>query len=92
MLSGVALSYPPSLQDKDFLAAGGTDCVASCPVFRVRLAEIGDVPENVIVRSWVPQADLLRLVDVIVHHGGSGTTLGALTVGAPQLILPQGAD
>jgi UDP:flavonoid glycosyltransferase YjiC (YdhE family) len=26
------------------------------------------------------------------HHGGSGTTLGALTVGAPQLILPQGAD
>jgi UDP:flavonoid glycosyltransferase YjiC (YdhE family) len=31
-------------------------------------------------------------VDVVVHHGGSGTTLGALTVGAPQLLLPQGAD
>jgi UDP:flavonoid glycosyltransferase YjiC (YdhE family) len=29
---------------------------------------------------------------VVVHHGGSGTTLDALTVGAPQLILPQGAD
>jgi hypothetical protein len=29
---------------------------------------------------------------VVVHHGGSGATLGALTVGAPQVILPQGAD
>lgn len=42
--------------------------------------------------TWVPQADLLPHVDVVVHHGGSGTTLGALIVGAPQLILPQGAD
>jgi Glycosyltransferase family 28 C-terminal domain len=31
-------------------------------------------------------------VDAVVHHGGSGTTLGALSVGAPQLVLPQGAD
>jgi UDP:flavonoid glycosyltransferase YjiC (YdhE family) len=44
------------------------------------------------VQTWVPQAELLPHVDVVVHHGGSGTTLGALTVGAPQLILPQGAD
>ncbi|WP_158851361.1 glycosyltransferase [Saccharothrix deserti] len=59
---------------------------------RVRLDELGDVPDNVTVRTWVPQADLMPHVDVVVHHGGSGTTLGALTVGAPQLILPQGAD
>lgn len=44
------------------------------------------------MQTWVPQADLLPHVDVVVHHGGSGTTLGVLTVGAPQLILPQGAD
>jgi UDP:flavonoid glycosyltransferase YjiC (YdhE family) len=59
---------------------------------RVRLDQLGDVPDDVTVRTWVPQADLLPHVDVVVHHGGSGTTLGALTVGAPQLILPQGAD
>jgi UDP:flavonoid glycosyltransferase YjiC (YdhE family) len=59
---------------------------------RVRLEQLGDVPDNVTVHAWVPQADLLPHVDVVVHHGGSGTTLGALTVGAPQLILPQGAD
>ncbi|MFC4533047.1 glycosyltransferase [Sphaerisporangium dianthi] len=59
---------------------------------RVRPEELGDVPDNVIVRKWVAQAELLPHVDVVVHHGGSGTTLGALTVGAPQLLLPQGAD
>jgi UDP:flavonoid glycosyltransferase YjiC (YdhE family) len=59
---------------------------------RVRPDELGAMPDNVTVQTWVPQADLLPHVDVVVHHGGSGTTLGALTVGAPQLILPQGAD
>jgi hypothetical protein len=59
---------------------------------RVRSEQLGTVPDNVTVQAWVPQADLLPHVDVVVHHGGSGTTLGALTVGAPQLILPQGAD
>jgi UDP:flavonoid glycosyltransferase YjiC (YdhE family) len=59
---------------------------------RVRVDQLGEQPHNVTVQPWVSQADLLRHVDVVVHHGGSGTTLGALTVGAPQLILPQGAD
>ncbi|MGH3937315.1 MAG: glycosyltransferase [Pseudonocardiaceae bacterium] len=59
---------------------------------QVHLEQLGDVPDNVTVHAWVPQAELLPHVDVVVHHGGSGTTLGALTVGAPQLILPQGAD
>lgn len=59
---------------------------------RVLPEELGEVPGNVTVRMWVPQADLLPHADVVVHHGGSGTTLGALGVGAPQLFLPQGAD
>ncbi|MFD0203587.1 MULTISPECIES: glycosyltransferase [Saccharothrix] len=59
---------------------------------RVRPEQLGTVPADVTVRAWVPQADLLPHVDVVVHHGGSGTTLGALAVGAPQLVLPQGAD
>jgi UDP:flavonoid glycosyltransferase YjiC (YdhE family) len=59
---------------------------------RVRPEQLGDLPDTVTVHTWVPQADLLPHVDVVVHHGGSGTTLGALTAGAPQLVLPQGAD
>jgi MGT family glycosyltransferase len=59
---------------------------------RVPVGQLGSMPENVTVRSWVPQAKLLPRADVVVHHGGSGTTLGALAAGVPQLILPQGAD
>jgi UDP:flavonoid glycosyltransferase YjiC (YdhE family) len=59
---------------------------------RVPPDKLGVVPDNITVQPWVAQANLLPHVDVVVHHGGSGTTLGALTVGAPQLILPQGAD
>ena len=59
---------------------------------RVDVDDLGDIPANVTVRAWVPQAALLPDADVVVHHGGSGTTLGALAVGAPQLIIPQGAD
>ena len=50
------------------------------------------VPAGVTVRSWVPQAAVLARADLVVHHGGSGTTLGALAAGVPQLVLPQGAD
>ena len=52
----------------------------------------GRDPDHVSVHQWVSQAELLPLVDVVVHHGGSGTTLGALAAGVPQLLLPQGAD
>ena len=51
-----------------------------------------DIPDNAVVRPWVAQAALLPIVDLVVHHGGSGTMLGALTHGIPQLVLPQGAD
>ncbi|MFE3058340.1 glycosyltransferase [Nocardia sp. NPDC059239] len=54
--------------------------------------EVGALPGNVSVHGWVPQSRLLPHVDLVVHHGGSGTTLGALNFGVPQLVLPQGAD
>jgi UDP:flavonoid glycosyltransferase YjiC (YdhE family) len=59
---------------------------------RVPPEQLGAVPDRVTVSAWVPQARLLPYTDVVVHHGGSGTTLGALAAGAPQLFLPQGAD
>ena len=41
-------------------------------------ADLGPLPENVIVERYVPQADVLPLCDVAVGHAGSGSTLGAL--------------
>ncbi|MET8266643.1 glycosyltransferase [Micromonospora arida] len=59
---------------------------------RVPVEQLGEIPDHVSVHQWVSQAELLPLVDLVVHHGGSGTTLGALAAGVPQLLLPQGAD
>jgi UDP:flavonoid glycosyltransferase YjiC (YdhE family) len=55
-------------------------------------AALGELPDNVHVERFVAQSEVLPLVDLIVHHGGTGTVLGALEVGLPQLLLPQGAD
>ena len=55
-------------------------------------AELGDLPDSVRVSPWLPQAQLWPHVDLVVHHGGSGTMLGAFAAGVPQLVLPQGVD
>src|SRR5215211_3578296 len=55
-------------------------------------AALGELPGNMHVERFVAQSEVLPLVDLIVHHGGTGTVLGALEVGLPQLLLPQGAD
>jgi UDP:flavonoid glycosyltransferase YjiC (YdhE family) len=64
--------------------------VAAGPM--IDAATLGELPATVRVEQWVPQADLLPHTALVVHHGGSGTTLGALANGVPQLVLPQGAD
>ena len=50
---------------------------------------LGPLPEHVRVERFVPQAAVLEHVDLVVHHGGSGTTLSSLARGLPQLVLPQ---
>ena len=35
---------------------------------------------------------MLRHCELVVSHAGSGTVLGTLALGMPQLCLPQGAD
>jgi len=47
---------------------------------------------NARVERFIPQAELLPSCSAVVHHGGAGTTFGALAHGVPQVILPQGAD
>jgi|SRR5581483_894211 len=53
---------------------------------------LGAVPANARVERFVPQAEVLPDCAVVVHHGGSGTMYGSLAHGAPQLVIPQGAD
>jgi vancomycin aglycone glucosyltransferase len=40
----------------------------------------------------VNQQSLFERVAAVVHHGGAGTTTTAARAGAPQVVVPQGAD
>lgn len=71
----------------------GTGCevlVAAGPA--VDPARLTDLPASVHVEQFVPQARVLPHVDVVVHHGGTGTVIAALEHRLPQVVLPRGAD
>ena len=55
-------------------------------------ADLGPQPAHVRVERFLPQADLLPDVDVVVSHGGSGSLMATLAHGLPSLLLPLGAD
>ena len=52
----------------------------------------GSAAGSITVERFVAQSQVLSEVDVFVHHGGTGSVLGALEAGLPQVLLPQGAD
>jgi UDP:flavonoid glycosyltransferase YjiC (YdhE family) len=53
---------------------------------------LGPQPANIHLFGYVPQAQLLGRCDLVICHGGAGSTFGALSFGLPLLILPRGAD
>ena len=55
-------------------------------------AALGRQPSHVTVERYVSQTDILPHCTAVVSHAGSGTFLGALSHGLPQLCLPQAAD
>jgi UDP:flavonoid glycosyltransferase YjiC (YdhE family) len=55
-------------------------------------AELGELPPNVSVERFIPQAELLPHCAAAIVHGGSGTLLGAIAEGVPLVLVPQGAD
>jgi MGT family glycosyltransferase len=56
------------------------------------LGQFRDVPENVLLREYVPQSELLPRVDAVVSHGGNNTVTESLLHGKPLLVIPVTAD
>ncbi|MEO8288102.1 MAG: glycosyltransferase [Chloroflexota bacterium] len=55
-------------------------------------AEFGPQPANVHIERYIPQSLLLPYCNLVITHGGSGTTKDALTHGLPMVIIPVAAD
>ncbi|MFI9650729.1 macrolide family glycosyltransferase [Streptomyces sp. NPDC052040] len=54
--------------------------------------ELGDLPSNVEVHSWVPQRAILKQADAFVTHAGMGGCGEGLMAGVPMVAVPQAAD
>ncbi|WP_305879352.1 nucleotide disphospho-sugar-binding domain-containing protein [Amycolatopsis sp. WQ 127309] len=84
-----------------FGPGGGAEVVMPMLHALARLdVEVVVAVEDEVVAGWpplpavvthagrLPLSHVLRACDVTVHHGGQGTSLTALGVGIPQLVLP----
>ena len=48
----------------------------------------GGVPRNVLLQSYVPQAELLRRTRVMVSHAGANSVIESLAAGVPLIVAP----
>lgn len=54
--------------------------------------DLGDIPPNVDVHSWVPQREILAQADAFLTHAGMGGCGEGLLSGVPMIAVPQGAE
>ena len=89
----VAATFPPAAQVYGAALAAAAELPA-----RVLLTlggnelELGNVPSNVHVETWVSEPDVLAGASAAVGHGGTGTTLSALAAGCPLVVVPLFGD
>ena len=58
----------------------------------VNPADLGPVPENVMLVASAPQIELLKRAMLCITHAGLNTTLESLAAGVPMLAIPIGYD
>jgi MGT family glycosyltransferase len=46
-----------------------------------------DIPQNFYLEPFLPGEQIMELVDVAVHHGGSGTTYQAIRTATPSIVV-----
>ncbi|MDP8931521.1 MAG: glycosyltransferase [Actinomycetota bacterium] len=58
----------------------------------VEVSQLGPLPPQTAVATFVPQDHVLAHAAVMVAHGGFGTVLGGLRAGVPMVLAPLFAD
>ncbi|MCM3768612.1 macrolide family glycosyltransferase [Neobacillus niacini] len=59
---------------------------------KVQPSELGEIPENFIVKNYVPQMEILKQTKLFITHGGMNSVHEGLYFGVPLIVIPQSAD
>ena len=51
-----------------------------------------EVPDNAVLRDWFPYSQAMAAAGLVISHGGHGTVVRALSLGAPLLACPAVGD
>ncbi|WP_378144676.1 nucleotide disphospho-sugar-binding domain-containing protein [Cnuibacter sp. UC19_7] len=76
---------------RDLSSSGGSLRVALA-VGSADVSTLGPLPEEWLVREFLPQVTLLRAAAAAVTHGGNNSVTEAMTAGVPLLVLPFSTD
>jgi len=55
----------------------------------ISVDELGKIPDNFLVRNFVPQLDVLKKTNVFITHGGLNSVQESLLAGVPMIVIPQ---
>jgi len=59
---------------------------------KCEISQLGEIPPNFLVKSFLPQLEILNRADVFITHAGFNSVNEALYFGVPMLALPQVND
>jgi MGT family glycosyltransferase len=59
---------------------------------KVQLSDLGGIPDNFIVRNYLPQTELLKVTKLFITHGGMNSVHEGLYYGVPLIVIPQSAE
>lgn len=79
------------LYDIFFKTFANTDAVVVMTAYNIDLSEF-DIPDNFILRNYVPQSEILKYTDVAITHAGMNSTSDLLYNNVPFVAIPIGAD
>ena len=87
---GTVLNDNPDFYEKCFIAFRDLDLLIVLSVGnKINLAELKDIPANFIVKSYLPQLEVLAQCDVFITHGGMNSVHEGLCYGVPLIVIPQ---